>query len=515
MKRFFALLAVFLVLLSIVCLPVAATDDKKQQIHSAQIQVILNEDGSADITETWEVSFLSGEFSRFRKEIYTDVTAEEKFTAVTNVSVFIDGEECPESKSDGYSIEKTSDKFIIYANKKSQNVTRTYTFCYTLTDVVKKLDENTSFFCYRFVGKNHSLKIGTLDVSITAPWVGTFDTEYLSRGTESVMGATIRYHAKNSLGLFKVSFNFDSVRAFGVPLKQSGSDNAGSFIGLIIFALIGLGIGTPIYLTYKKAKKAREEAEQRAAQRRLEAAQHPEELPVLLDTLQEHFTATQILSLVLTNKGSIRILQVILAELILSGNIYLSEDLVLMILERNAQPPQHPYQQQCLALIYHIYDQLVEDRQIDPALYPDMLSFEQFTSYITENAEKLRDQFSQIRDHLGANLLRNHPQIESLLPAANKLIPHIQIRQYPYISFCGLLNTAKDGKLDTLSAIDYMCTTADSEEFSPIDQWLAPLRVIVNPWLGISTHSSDSGCSSCSSCSSCCGCSGCGGCGGD
>ena len=70
MKRLLLFFMMFLLLPGIVRPVTAAADDKVYQIDKADFNVILQPDGSAEITETWTLTYKSGEFHRFYKEIY-------------------------------------------------------------------------------------------------------------------------------------------------------------------------------------------------------------------------------------------------------------------------------------------------------------------------------------------------------------------------------------------------------------------------------------------------------------
>ena len=521
MKKIFALLICLLIMLSTV-FPVNASEKKLHTIESAHFDVLLNEDGSADITETWVVTFVSGEFSRFRKEIYLKVTDLERFASVTNISVSIDGEQCEESETNGFNCVTTDDTFIIYANKASENITRTYTFSYTLTDVVKKIDDNTSKFSYRFVGKNHTINIDELTITITAPFSGSFNTEYLTRGTEMTQDSVIQYHTKDSLGLFKVTLAFDSAQAFGVPYTSSHAASADSDDGAMILIILLLNpmVWFTVWGIYKIVKSSNDasQARNQILANQQEAARHPEQMEPLIETLGESFTACQIASIFMNRGGSIKILTVILAELVLSGHITLTDNKDGMVLNTDLPDPQLPHQLECLRIIRDAYSDFAKHFQHDPCARIESLPFSYFAAYVVSHAETLRDRFKLLRSFLGYDyLIRNNPQNRHLASVVEKLLAHLQIQKFEQTSFSELLSSAKDGKLATLTTMAYMCCKFSTDESYPIDLSLTALSGISAQWFDtqVSTNSSDSGCSSCSSCSSCSGCSGCAGCGGD
>ena len=74
MKRVFISTLTLLMLVFLLVCPASVSEEKVHIIESAQFDVFLNEDGSADITETWGVTFLSGKFSRFRRFVKSSAT---------------------------------------------------------------------------------------------------------------------------------------------------------------------------------------------------------------------------------------------------------------------------------------------------------------------------------------------------------------------------------------------------------------------------------------------------------
>ena len=85
-------IVVLLIVLSLTSMTVYA-DTKQYVINTAEFDVELNEDGSADVTETWTVDYQSGEFSRFYKNIYMAVPIDEEYDIEFNF-VSVDGKSC-------------------------------------------------------------------------------------------------------------------------------------------------------------------------------------------------------------------------------------------------------------------------------------------------------------------------------------------------------------------------------------------------------------------------------------
>ena len=75
----------------------ARAEEKEYDISSADFEVILNRDGSADVTEEWVVTYTEGEFTRFYKDIYKDVTKLEKYDDIQFNNFWINDISCDEA----------------------------------------------------------------------------------------------------------------------------------------------------------------------------------------------------------------------------------------------------------------------------------------------------------------------------------------------------------------------------------------------------------------------------------
>ena len=114
MKRRIVLLVLLFAALFSLAAPAASAETKSYSVPSAEFFVRLNADGSADIREDWTLHFSQGSFTRFYKDVYTDVSYAEEFSALTDLEVYIDGQPCKQTndtskrpdyrfhRSDGY-----------------------------------------------------------------------------------------------------------------------------------------------------------------------------------------------------------------------------------------------------------------------------------------------------------------------------------------------------------------------------------------------------------------------------
>lgn len=138
---------------------VSATD-KEYNISNAVFTAELQENGDAIITEYWTVNYTKGDFTKFYKDIYTNLPILEQFDDIEVMSCLINGTDAiatnntTERKENTYYFEKNSDTDTIHWFKPASNETIIhYEIKYKLTNVVKQVDNN-ALFCYRFIGAN-------------------------------------------------------------------------------------------------------------------------------------------------------------------------------------------------------------------------------------------------------------------------------------------------------------------------------------------------------------------------
>ena len=262
MKKLLGILLTVLLCLTCVCALAS-----EYSIPSAAFTADLQTDGSAIITEEWTVKFISGSFTRFYKDIsYSSLPTDEKFTAISDVSVWIDGVECtPTNDTSGrpdlhYNLSGTKPGATLSAYMKSSGVTRTYRFRYRVKDVIKRVDDAYDLFVFRFVGANFSKTIRSISVQVNAP-DGQITCLYNTSGKAEVSGSTLTVTGSSVSGMFKVGARIDGASIPGA-VKISASDlsnakdgNSGSDASevLLAFAMtFATFLGFPLLLKRRR-----------------------------------------------------------------------------------------------------------------------------------------------------------------------------------------------------------------------------------------------------------------------
>lgn len=216
----------------------AAGGTKEYSIKSADFDIRLNEDGSARVTEKWNVKYETGSFTRFYKDIYKISAGNEAFEKADDFSVKIDGKECKKgtaSKRDDYTyaVENNSDTITISCFKNSNKVERTYEISYVLKNVVKT-DGKDWYFIYRVIGKNFEKTVPNISVSIYAPEGKQCTEECIYKTYGQVLHPSdgcIKIECGSNTGMFKVGAKISGENVFSLSYgnviynKNEKSDN--------------------------------------------------------------------------------------------------------------------------------------------------------------------------------------------------------------------------------------------------------------------------------------------------
>lgn len=222
-----------LALLICVCsllVPVSAfAESKKYSIPSADFDVQVEKDGKVRVTENWTVSYESGSFTRFYKDIYKAVPAEEAFSLdPRSMHVTIDGKVCKEvfqsiEREDyTYLLEEGTDSYTYSCYLRSEDVTRKYQISYELNDAVKYVDHEYYLVVLRLIPANFSTHIDSVTATVTAPDGSTADIrngQYFDKVDSK--GNTVKASGKGWAGVFKVKVRMDGTDIAGAQPMSS------------------------------------------------------------------------------------------------------------------------------------------------------------------------------------------------------------------------------------------------------------------------------------------------------
>ncbi len=201
---------------------------KEYSIKSADFDIRLNEDGSARVTEKWNVKYETGTFTRFYKDIYKISTGNEAFEKADDFSVKIDGQECEKGTADKrynntYAVENNSDTITISCFKNSSKVERTYEISYVLKNVVKT-DGKDWYFIYRVIGKNFEKPVMDISVNIYAPEGKQCTEECIYKTYGQVSNPSdgcIKIECISNTGMFKVGAKISGENVFDLKYENT------------------------------------------------------------------------------------------------------------------------------------------------------------------------------------------------------------------------------------------------------------------------------------------------------
>lgn len=191
MKRMTEVLLITLIMLMNAVIYVNAAD-KVYYVDSADFYVKLEGNGDALIRETWKVTFEKGEFSRFYKDIYCDVTDLESFDRIEEVSCYINNIKAAKSNAMNrvdyhyYTEYIEPDTYRINWFLNTSKSTVTYEITYRLKNVVKQTDNNTALFCYRFIGLDFPKSVGKVYINIEIPNDSTPELRFISMEADTI-----------------------------------------------------------------------------------------------------------------------------------------------------------------------------------------------------------------------------------------------------------------------------------------------------------------------------------------
>ena len=214
-KRHYYLWMVLTVLLLFCCSRTAVyAETQEYSIPNADFIAVVNSDGTVDITETWTVSYDSGEFTRFYKDWLQDGLKEDESFQIdlSSLKVFIDGVECEYTDDTNgrpdfhYYAAKNNDGYTVNCYLKSKNVTRTYVINYTVYNAVKHVQSDDFYvFSFRYIGANFSKARENTKVKVFAPQGAKAAVLYASDASDNYSDENyVEVESGHNFGMFKV-----------------------------------------------------------------------------------------------------------------------------------------------------------------------------------------------------------------------------------------------------------------------------------------------------------------------
>ena len=193
----------------------AAADTKSYRTDQADFDISFSDSGTATVTESWTVTYTSGSFTRFYKDIFNPGNQLEYIQDIRVLSCHINGMDAAATDSidrvDYHYFFEQSDPqmYTVHWFKAAQGETVHYDITYEIPNAVKLDAENNAEYCYRLIGVNFPKTVGEVHLKVHVPDVNAVNEASLSAGEIETDGNTLCSTAKNVSGIYKLRLNMD------------------------------------------------------------------------------------------------------------------------------------------------------------------------------------------------------------------------------------------------------------------------------------------------------------------
>ncbi len=214
MKKTICILSVIILVLSAFSLTgfAAATEI----IDKADIEMVVNTDGTVNVTEKWTVTYVSSSDVFYRNiDIYSSkngMTLLQKYDEITDVAVKIDGSSVPPESAgiNAFTFSEAADglSYEIAISCPSAQITREYEITYTVTGAVKK-SGNDAVFAFMVLGDKFAYTSNNVSVSVVFPDGAENITASVNDNAE-ILNNYVMFTSKRVFDKFSVEASADS-----------------------------------------------------------------------------------------------------------------------------------------------------------------------------------------------------------------------------------------------------------------------------------------------------------------
>lgn len=243
MKRIICVCAVLMLILSVYTFAVSAASS--EIIDKADIEMVVNTDGTVNVTEKWTVTYLNASDVFYRNiDIYSSgngMTLLQKYDEIKDVAVRIDGSSVPPESAgiNTFTWGKDADSlsYEIAVNCPSAQTTREYEISYTVTGAVKESGSD-AVFSFMVIGDKFAYTSNNVSVSVVFPDDAENVTSSVTDNAE-ILNNYVMFTTKRVFDKFSVDVSSDS-SVFEKDALTSYSvlaENARAFAGSLTDAL--------------------------------------------------------------------------------------------------------------------------------------------------------------------------------------------------------------------------------------------------------------------------------------
>lgn len=475
-------------------------------INKATFDVVLEPSGDAVITESWDLEYLEGGFTRFYKEIYKHVTEVEKYNGIDFIDAYIGGEEVTKTfdyanrPDSTYGIEEEGKVYRVNFYKRINEARKeNYKITYRVKNVVKATDDDKAIFVYRYVGANFEKYIGDVEITVKSLGNAPIKLEYINQVSDYKSDNGIfKLEVGGSSGLLKCSVSLpqdyfeelvyipmDKIKGYREPIEAADIIGIASIV-VVIFSFFFF-ITFSIIRTRKLRKKIDDD-------------------PKLIDKYikryeDEGIEVLKIIKRLIYTIYPMQIVTIEILDLIRRDQASISKDNITISKQLNGIDKE----------IIDVVLKYIKYKEEGHSYKFDIVDLTNFIS--TTDKKELRDvsdmykDLSKIKLQLDKDFKFETDELTLLRMSYDVYPEYKSINTYDV--FDNIISNKKTPDYKTLIALgisDYKSTNDAENSTMPI--LLFSTAVDTNIVKEKTTSSSTGGCSSCSSCSSCGGCGG-------
>lgn len=243
MKKTICISAVLMLLLSVFTFAVSAASS--EIIDNADIEMVVNTDGTVNVTEKWTVTYLNASDLFYRNiDIYSSgngMTLLQKYDEITDVAVRIDGASVPTEAAgiNTFTWGKDADSlsYEIAVNCPSAQTTREYEISYTVTGAVKESGSD-AVFSFMVLGDKFAYTSNNVSVSVVFP-DGSENISIPADSDAKIINNYVTFTSKRVFDKFSVDVSADSsvFEKDALASYSALAENARAFAGSLTDAL--------------------------------------------------------------------------------------------------------------------------------------------------------------------------------------------------------------------------------------------------------------------------------------
>lgn len=252
----------------------AYADEKQYDIENARFDVVLSEDGSAYVTEKFDINFKKGDFTRFNLSRLKAPNDMERYDVVNVNSFKINGKECSytddlENRPEGtYSIVDNGEKVEYSWYFRANNSRVTLENSYVVPRLTKANENGYAFFCYRFLGVDFKKEINNIEINIKAPRSSNMEVRNDSKMKYTVNEDSVTLRDTNRSGIIKINVAMDknifspSINTISQEALHFGDENEDKGEGIVVGAFLAAALCTAsafLFASNKRNKLAKDE----------------------------------------------------------------------------------------------------------------------------------------------------------------------------------------------------------------------------------------------------------------